>query len=181
MRRQLPCATKLRQLFEYFPDTGKLVWRRRHPWLFNDGKKTQEHQCKIWNVQHAGKEAMACDDGRGYKYGTINHKPYKAHRIIWAVFYGEAPPDYIDHINGNTYDNSIRNLRASNSRENSRNRAVQKSGDPKVNGVVKPKKSKSWVAYIGSKPRTYLGSYKHKKDAIAARKAAEIKLGYTIR
>jgi hypothetical protein len=55
---------------------------------------------------------------QGYQTVGFKKKRYQAHRLAWFLMTGEQPPDVIDHINGNTSDNTWKNLRESNLRDN---------------------------------------------------------------
>lgn len=114
--KPLPSPEVLRQLLRYEPDTGKLFWLHRAADLF-----PSKSAAKSWNARFAGAEALATDNGQGYLAGRINGRPLKAHRVVWAISYGEWPIGEIDHINGNPGDNRIANLRAVGRTENTRN------------------------------------------------------------
>lgn len=53
----------------------------------------------------------------GYRTVTWNKKRYQAHRIIWAMHYGDTDL-VIDHINRDKTDNRIENLRAITQQDN---------------------------------------------------------------
>ncbi|MEZ0081757.1 hypothetical protein ABIF72_004231 [Bradyrhizobium japonicum] len=42
---------------------------------------------------------------------SINHKIYLVHRLVWKMVTGEEPVGYIDHIDGNRFNNAWANLR----------------------------------------------------------------------
>lgn len=129
---------------------------------------------KSWNGKNANKEALACVMSHGYKHGTIYRTHYKAHRVAWALFYGEWPKHTIDHINGIRTDNRISNLRDVPHAVNTRNRH-DKNAD---RGVSFHKSSGGWQAFIGDRGHKHLGVFGTKGEAMASRKAAEIELGY---
>lgn len=69
-----------------------------------------------------GSFAFATKSPQGYLVGGFRGKRYYAHRVLWLMYYG--PTDaFIDHINGNTLDNNIDNLRAVTEEVNKQNRA----------------------------------------------------------
>lgn len=58
---------------------------------------------------------------RGYLQTTVLGQKLKAHRIAWLLAYGKWPDGVIDHINGNTSDNRLENLRDVSQQENTQN------------------------------------------------------------
>ena len=58
------------------------------------------------------------------------------HRIIWTLFYGEVPDGFvIDHIDGDSLNNIISNLRLITQAENRRNTRKFKNNTSGVSGV----------------------------------------------
>lgn len=163
----------LRKLLKYDPATGKLFWKERtiefHP-----------RSLKMVNAKFAGKEALCTINKKGYFGGEIFAVRYQAHRVIWAMHYGEWPTDQVDHINGNPIDNRIENLRVVSSRENSRNQKVRSTNHSGVMGVTWQSNRKCWYVRISidGEHDHYVGRFRNLDEAIAARKAAELKHGY---
>ena len=126
----------------------------------------------------AGKKNWAVG-GAGYKVIGINYKLHSIHRIIWMWVFGEWP-DEVDHINGDRLDNRLHNLRNVSRKENARNIRVGGSNTSGVLGVYWVERDKRWSARIGNTSRGggFIGYYKTKAEAVAARKQAEIDLGY---
>ena len=64
------------------------------------------------------------------------HGNYLAHRVIWALVYGETPEDFvIDHINRISFHNHISNLRAVSVAQNSRNKNKSPNNSSGKTGV----------------------------------------------
>src|SRR3546814_6128350 len=63
--------------------------------------------CKSFNNKHAGKPALVAPSRAGHLCGHVKGIPLLAHRVAWAIHYGEWPNGQIDHINGDPSDNRI--------------------------------------------------------------------------
>ena len=158
-------------LYELFdPDftEGVLRWRPRPLSHFK-----RHSDFKSWNSNNSGK--IAGYESRGYIEVSIDSRTYRAHRVIYAMFYSKWPSNQIDHINGNRSDNRIVNIRDVTSVENGRNRKKYSNNSSGVNGVYYHNGYKKWVAQIG---RKHIGSYFDFNDAVEARTAADLEYSY---
>ena len=166
MTKPLPTPEMVRKLLRYDPDTGKLYWRPR----VGDTK---------FNSRYAGTETFTSTARNGYMVGTLLGSNLKAHRVIWVIVNGDWPEDQIDHEDGNTGNNLISNLRVVTQEGNLRNRKRNRNNTSGQMGVHWCFRDGKWISKIrdGGK-NVYLGGFKDKDDAIAARKSAETRLGY---
>jgi hypothetical protein len=151
----------VRNRLRYEPETGELYWLPK------------ENPRKGWNKRYANKPIRSIS--KGYIRLRIDGKFYAAHRVAWALYHG-AWPNVIDHINGDKTDNRITNLRSVTNAENMRNLRAPKDNRSGHIGVS-PYRNR-WRALIGAAPQIYLGSFDTFEEAVAARKAAERRLGY---
>lgn len=132
------------------------------------------------NAQFAGKEAGSIS--LGYVMVGLDGKHWGAHRIIWALHCGKPSAGDIDHINGNPSDNRISNLREVTRSENMRNQKVSTTNKSGHRGVYFLKSVGAWRAAINDGGRKVpLGQFRDMESALAARKAAEARLGYVNR
>lgn len=172
MSNKLPPPAQLPALLLYDPETGDLVWRKRPIEMFANARS-----CGTWNGRYAGKLAFRRLDRKGYWVGTICWRSIQAHRVIWALVYGEWPK-CIDHINGVRSDNRLCNLRSVSYAENSKNRLLNKNSTTGVAGVKAAPKGR-WAAHIRVNRRFhYLGAFDTIAEAAEARRAAEVKFGF---
>ena len=132
------------------------------------------------SVREGSKAGSVHTDKRtGYQRVRVcfNHKKYPIHRLIWA-WHGNflEPNQEIDHIDGNSLNNCIENLRAATRKQNNENRKRanknSKSGEKGVMKLRINRKSK-WCAQIQHNGKVIRSYHETKEDAIDARIVAE--------
>ena len=177
-KKPVPSPEVLRQLLRYEPETGKLFWRERGPEWFTDGFRTAQHNCKLWNVRYANKEAFSASS-HGYRVGRILDQLMPAHRVVWAISKGEWPRHEIDHINGVKADNRLSNLRDVTTAENGRNKCLRSNNTSGHVGVSWSTAEQKWkvLCWKAGKPIP-IGTFADLDEAVAARKEAEVMHGY---
>lgn len=84
---------------------------------------------------------------RNYKCIYVEGKIYKAHRLVFLYHHGFLPKQ-IDHIDGNTLNNKIENLRAANNSKNMMNRGMMKNNTSGSKGVFFDKETNKWRVAI---------------------------------
>lgn len=110
----------VREHLRYEPDTGKLFWKD---------------------------EAGSINQTNGYRYVKVRQRLRLAHRLIWAIYYGEEPPTgvLIDHINGDRQDNRIENLRLATYSQNSANAKLHTRNTSGFKGAAKVVRKGKWT------------------------------------
>lgn len=112
---------------------NKLYWKSRDRKYFNSDK-----QFKMFETMFAGK---MCRDklaaGERYLKIRLLGKIYPQHRIIFSMHLGRSitPDEIVDHVNGNTLDNSKENLLLSSYTKNARNRKLNANNTSGKSGV----------------------------------------------
>lgn len=128
------------------------------------------------NRHKAGKLAGTVNKGGYVKIG-INRRYYMAHRLAWLFTYGEWPNGVVDHINGDTSDNRICNLRSATQAENSRNQRISKNNSSGFKGVHWHARRQKWAASIRSNWKLHhLGYFDVPEDASRAYDEASVLL-----
>ena len=175
--KALPEQSVLLQLLRYEPETGKLFWRERGvEWFSAKTQNRSSSLCRLWNERYADKEAFTCMS-YGYRTGSVLASNYKAQRIIWKMETG-VDPDHIDHVNGTRSDNRLLNLRDVTITENAKNRKIPTNNKTGVIGVYRWAHGRN-VYWVATSPEKTDTTYFHcVGQAIAARRAAEIKHGF---
>lgn len=147
---------RLHSLLSYQPVTGIFRWR-----------SAGGHRCgKI-----AGYKTT-----RGYVDIKIDGVRYKAHRLAWFYVHGVWPSELLDHINGDTSDSRITNLRECTNTENIRNQRRHKNNQSGYKGVHWYGQSAKWrAALMVDRKSVYIGLYDSPLAAAQAYNVAAIK------
>lgn len=105
--------------------------------------------------------------GNGYKMVKLNGRGYLVSRLVYILHNGNIPENcIIDHVNGDTLDNRIENLRAITQTKNTWNTAKSKGCHQLPSG--------NWRAEITSNGiRKRLGVFKTELEAMFAYKEAK--------
>lgn len=135
-------ADELRQIVSYDPATGVFVW--------------------VKGGAVAGRKSTG-----GYIQISISGRKYWAHRLAWFYVHGEWPSGLVDHVNMDTGDNRIDNLRLASKSENARNSSKHKDNTTGFKGVARFRdKFQAGIGVDGK--RIYLGVFDTAEQAHAA-------------
>tara|TARA_R100000963_G_C4583449_1_gene63475 strand:+ start:38 stop:550 length:513 start_codon:yes stop_codon:yes gene_type:complete len=158
--KPLPPLEELKEVLDYNPDTGIIIWKK-----------------KVRGNVEIGQEAGSVNS-KGYRIIKFKRKQYLAHRIAYYMYHGIDPLEkkLLDHENLNKQDNWIKNLRLATHQENGRNRNLNKNNTSGATGVGWHKIRRKWEAHIKVNfKKKFLGFFVNKEDAIQARKEGEKK------
>lgn len=151
-----PPIERVRQILEYEPVTGRLLWR------VTSGRAI------------AGREAGNFDKTIGYRRVPIDGKSILAHHVVWGIVKGVWPAQ-LDHTDGDKANNRIENLRESDQRQNLANIGRPRHNTSGKKGVSFHKATGMWQAQINiAKKKKYLGTFSTADEAHAAYLAAAI-------
>lgn len=125
-----------------------------------------------WAIRQSNKLAGSLaghTDSRGYWRIKIQKRSYRAHRLAWLYINGELP-SCIDHIDGNTTNNAISNLRCGENGVNQQNvRRPQRNNKSGFLGIHKRSDSSTYRACVSVNGKLrYFGAYKTPEEAHAA-------------
>ncbi len=103
-----------------------------------------------------------------------------AHRVLWTTFNGPIPEGMqIDHINGDTQDNRLSNLRLVSNRANSMNAGKSHRSSSGLVGVHWDAGRNKWLSNAMIEGKTkFLGRFDDWFDAVCARMSANNRYGF---
>ena len=143
-------SEELKEVLDYDTSTGLFRW-------------------KLSRGSVSSGSVAGCKGNDGYIKIRFKRKLHLAHRLAWLCVHGAHPSGEIDHINKDTSDNRIQNLRDVLKSENQQNRVTAKTKSRGGKGVFWYERQKRWVAKIrvGGSQR-YLGAFTSEEDALLA-------------
>lgn len=130
-----------------------------------------------WDTRNSGRE---CFNIRCNKYlaGTVDGVRLYKHRVILAMYLMRWP-EQVDHIDGDTHNNKIANLREADQSENRKNCARHTKNTSGFNGVTWSSQCNKWLVRVCVNYKEMnLGLYEDKEEAIKVRKEADKKYGF---
>lgn len=105
----------------------------------------------------------------GYLMCCVQGNRLQAHRIAWALVYGEVPTGDLDHIDGNKQNNHPSNLRLATRSQNNYNAKKRRDNTSGYKGVSFDKARNRWDARFNIEGRTVrLGRFDTAEEAKAA-------------
>jgi len=167
--RSLPTVSYLRSRLDLRTD-GHLYWKPRPVNQFSAPCYAQ-----MWNTRFAGRRTGS-DKGNGYLIVVLDGVKYLAHRLAYAIEYGEDPGEaHVDHAGG--VRDTSKDLRLATNTENIQHRTKLNSNNTSgVLGVYWHRTAGKWSARIKvSGKDIFLGLYADINDAAKIRRRAEIK------
>mgnify|MGYP001026470640 FL=1 len=172
---RIPESDYLNECFYYEQKTGELFWKHRPLKHFSSSSIQKQ-----LNTRFAGKPAGAFIKTKtgAYRIVRLDGVIYYAHRLIFKMVNG-VEPEVVDHIDGNTTNNRIENLRSCTNQDNSKNARLSKTNTSGHTGVSwSHHKKKWWANIVINAKQIYLGSFTVFNKAVEARRNAEIKYGF---
>lgn len=153
----LPVA-RLLELFDVNLEVGTLVWRKppsRHPRL--KGTKAGSFR--------------ANGSGKMYCRVRVDGIPYLRSHLIFLAAYGRMPVGCIDHIDGNSKNDAISNLREATATENAWNHKGRAKSSPLPMGVRQLPSGRFQARIAHLKKQIAIGVFETVDDAVSAYKA----------
>ena len=150
-----PPQSRLRDMFDYDPTTGILINKRL-------GKR-------------AGSLVKGGNSTKWHRVVKIDGSYYMVHRVIWTWFYGDDPREMlVDHINQDSLDDRIDNLRLVTRAQNRRNSRLNRNKTSCPYRNVYPNNGK-WIARVSIEGKLKsLGTYATPEEAAEAVKRVHI-------
>lgn len=91
----------------------------------------------VLSYRKSGKPVQA-KTSNGYRAAYVGRTLFLAHRVVWALHYGEWPTSLLDHIDGDRLNNHVSNLRQATFSLNAHNSSTAFThSKTKVRGVTK--------------------------------------------
>lgn len=116
-----------------------------------------------WKIARAKNKikanSIAGSKNKIYNSISIFGKTWSLHRVIWIFHFGHTNKE-IDHVDGNTKNNNIENLREVTRNQNQYNHKINKRNTSGYKGISFDKKRNKWtVRFNVKKTPIYFGRF----------------------
>jgi hypothetical protein len=132
-----------------------------------------------WKIQHTKRvkpdQLAGTVSGNNHRIVTVNRKIYQASHVIWYLF-NKTLPSMIDHIDNNSLNNSIENLRLCDKSTNGFNAKLSKRNTSGTKGVYFDNTANKWFAELKVNRKRHRKSFIDKDLAINYIKNLRLKL-----
>ena len=143
-------------IFHYREDTGELYWKVKTRNTYIGQIAGTLHQDKYMQVGYQG-------------------KIYRNHRVIYIMHHGDTDM-IIDHIDGNTLNNKINNLRKCTPLQSAHNTGPVRNSKSKYKGVAWEERRRKWKVEIRNNgKKIWLGYYECEHTAAIKYNEAALK------
>lgn len=111
---------------------------------------------------------------QGYAFTREGKGIESLHRKVMSADVG----DVVDHISGEVYDNTKKNLRIVTSKDNNKNCSINKNNKSGYTGVIKESNGRYRASITVDYVSIHLGVFDVLEDAVRAREKAEVTYGF---
>ena len=143
----------LKAIMRYDKKTGNLFWTNVSKY------HSEKNGCRVGSRQATRNKV--------YLTTKVDGKNYKVHRLVFFYFYGFFP-ESIDHIDGNSLNNRIENLREATNYQNTQNHTRVKNGSGLPCGVRKAVSGRYQARITANKKVYHLGIFDTIEEAKTA-------------
>jgi len=156
---------RLKEVLHYDPETGVFTWINPKANCLSAGDV-------------AGGVITFPHNNKSYHHIRVDRVLYKSHRLAWIYMYGEIDKSLqIDHINNDSTDNRLVNLRLVTGSENVKNKRKYKNNKSGHTGVLQ--RGNRWVATITcNRKKIHIGMYDTIDEAVEARLEKQKEFGF---
>lgn len=121
-------------------------------------------------------DVIGAGQKRRYPTARLGGGNWTLHRVAWLFITGEDPgiENEVDHVNGDTHDNSATNLRIATRSQNMRNRKRHENNRLGARGVYRKSNGRYAAAISCDGRRYHLGNYDTVEEASIAYRAAAV-------
>jgi len=160
MKREELTQEHLKELLLYNQETGIFTWKYRSIDMFKNAR-----YYKMWNDRYAN--TIAGNKAKSYNVIALHNKQYLSRRLAWLYVYGEFPKEKLDNIDGDLWNDSIKNLRTA-TLSDTQNKQKQKINNTYMMGVSRDKRVEKMpfkAEIMVKNKRIYLGLFKTEQEA----------------